>query len=499
MAVRLQPGSISGECGPDGRFELVGPWGAGSYSLVVLARGHGRASASFGAGASDLGDIVLPPAGAIDGHVTGPQGSPLAGAQVILWSKAGLGETRRTDDLGRFRYPDLEPGWYSIFVQASGLPPLNSNVELPSGGARAVVELTFQGTRPLSVFVRAEDGGTVAGATVYVSAGYRMSKGVTGENGRVDLDLAAAPRTVIVEPPVLAGELRYRHDPVFTLRGDEREFTVVLTMEALARGVVRAPDGKPLARAEVKARHNGLWIASTATNDDGTFVIQVPRDSVFDLVLTGHSFESNPAVLRERHTLFRGELPRVRAGASGLEIRATGVEAKRSLRVRVLSPDGSPVEAATVSALPSAYPLCVQTDAHGYAEFTALAAEDVSIRVAATDQPWLPPETVAVVPEGQDLSLRFRIPVTITGTVFLPDGRPASQASVNGLKNDADVGRSCTADTEGRFRLLLEPSVEAPLRIHVLADSGAGPVLEGYADGISPGDTDVRVTLSPMK
>jgi hypothetical protein len=97
-------------------------------------------------------------------------------------------------------------------------------------------------------------------------------------------------------------------------------------------------------------------------------------------------------------------------------------------------------------------------------------------------------------------SSRREAQARVTGAVLLPDGSPASQASVEGFKNDADVGGIfCIADAEGRFRLLLEPSVEGPLRIRALSDSGAGPALEGHTDGISPGAAGVRITLAPMK
>src|SRR5256712_13740648 len=64
--------------------------------------------------------------GAIGGTVTNPNKEEIPGATVTVKNLGTNKEdTAVTDDQGRFRVVNLEPGSYSAAINATGLPPFN--------------------------------------------------------------------------------------------------------------------------------------------------------------------------------------------------------------------------------------------------------------------------------------------------------------------------------------------------------------------------------------
>jgi len=61
-----------------------------------------------------------PTTGEIAGVVTDPQGAAVAGAAVTLTTPSGQVRESKTDGSGRYRFPLLDPGSYSLTVQAQG-------------------------------------------------------------------------------------------------------------------------------------------------------------------------------------------------------------------------------------------------------------------------------------------------------------------------------------------------------------------------------------------
>jgi RNA polymerase sigma-70 factor (ECF subfamily) len=502
--------SVSTESGPDGRFRLEGPWSVRAPSgpatgdtaetpigdgwqhlILVFARGHGRTQVAFDARKLDLGDVVLPPAGAIEGRVLTPDDEPVPGAAVLL-QRGMMTESRRTDDLGRFRFPDLEPGAYNLSTQPDGAPILCRDVELPPG-QRVVADLRFESWRPFTIRVRTEEGAPVAGATVGVSTGFRMSQATTGEDGSAVVTITGIPRYASVEVPGLTGELRFRQPPLIELDGDEREEVFVLVKEGLVRGRVEGPEGAPVTMARLEVRQADRTVGHGGTGEDDTFEVRVPREGTFDLVLAGRLDPGSPHESR----ILRGELKDMRAGATGLVLRARAVEATRTVRVRVLAPDGSPAEA-SVLASPSARPFYVVTSG-GIAELAGLPDEEVQVQVSgAWEWSWLDPKPLRVIPAGQEVTLRFRKAGTIVGRVLLPDGSPAAQASVAALRGKDELA-TCYAAADGSFGLALEPGTEGPLRLRALHDHLAGLQHAAVLDRIEPGASGVEIRLAAVR
>jgi hypothetical protein len=493
---------ISGVSGEDGWFRFEGPWSGparsafgireGPHDIAVFAPGHGRAIAPFDSSNLDVGDIVLPPPGSIEGRVLTPEGDPVPHAPVFLMHR--MSESRRTDDLGRFRFPDLEAGTYSLGTQPEGAPNLWKNVEL-AAGRRVVADLRFESWQQIVVHVRTEGGAAVPGATVTIGTGFRMSQAVTGSDGRATLSVTGTPKLASVEPAVLDGDLRYRRPVAIELEGDEREVTFVVVLEGLVRGRVETPEGAPLAAAQVVALEGDRNVGVIGTRTDGTFEMQVPPDATFDLELTGKSYDSRPP--KEPLRLLRGQVRGVRTGASDVVIKAEAVPVPRTLRVRVLSPDGEPATA-SVHASPSAWPFSVETK-DGVAELRGLPDEEVRVSIGRSPLwRWLRPEPLRVVPAGQEVTLRFREARTIAGRVLMPDGSPAKGASIRAYRGNEEID-DAIADAEGQFRLAFEPSIEEPLRIRARFDGLTDSEQVGTVDPVLPGATGVEIRLAPAR
>jgi len=484
LAIKLAYATTTGVTDADGGFRLtdVAP---GRLDLAVVAAGHGRGFVPIAPDAADLGTIVLPPAGAIEGRVLTPDGQPVPHAWVTV-THASLAERRRSDDLGRYRFPDLEPGTYAMWAEPDGIPPVKREVELPEGVARLEADLRYESLHPFVVRVETSDGLPVAGAVVHVSAAMRMADATTGADGRATVRLQARARSAMVDPP----SARFRRPLAQWFEEEVNEARFVLEEDLVVRGRVVDPEGRPVGMAAIDVCRDDRQLEAGSSNPDGTFRVSVPDADAVDLVLTGHSF-APPRALAGRDHLMRGRLTGVRAGATDLVLEAARVAARNVLRVRVLSPDGQPMAGVRAVALPAACPYGVETDAEGRATLANLPAEEVRVTARQSRTPWLDPVPVTVVPAGQEIEMRCREPVTIEGRVTR-DGAPAKYASV-----ECASCEPCSADAEGRFRLKLEPDVAGPVRLRAFLTRDVE--YEGVVDRAVPGSRGVEIRLVPMR
>jgi len=88
----------------------------------------------------DLGTIVLRPGRNIEGELFDSEGAPIPGRPVSIFGHCedrgrllpgggdlaigsdGSSQSRRTDELGRFRFPDLAVGEYRVSARIAGWP-----------------------------------------------------------------------------------------------------------------------------------------------------------------------------------------------------------------------------------------------------------------------------------------------------------------------------------------------------------------------------------------
>jgi Carboxypeptidase regulatory-like domain/TonB-dependent Receptor Plug Domain len=98
-----------------------------------------------------------PTTGEIAGQIVDPQGAAVANAAVKLTSPSGRVRETVSDASGRYRFPLLDPGSYSLSVQATGFAPATRNgaVVRITQTTAVEIQLTVAGTRE-SVSVVAE-------------------------------------------------------------------------------------------------------------------------------------------------------------------------------------------------------------------------------------------------------------------------------------------------------------------------------------------------------
>lgn len=82
---------------------------------------------------------------AILGQVTDPSGAAVADATVALTNReTGLRRSLKTGDDGRFNFPQLKPGAYSVRVEAAGFDPQQNENVLAGLGQKQEVNFTLR-------------------------------------------------------------------------------------------------------------------------------------------------------------------------------------------------------------------------------------------------------------------------------------------------------------------------------------------------------------------
>ena len=82
---------------------------------------------------------------AILGQVTDATGSLIPGATVTITNhETGLKRTAKTSSDGRFNFPQLKPGTYSVKVEAEGFTPLQNDNVFSALGQKQTVDFTLK-------------------------------------------------------------------------------------------------------------------------------------------------------------------------------------------------------------------------------------------------------------------------------------------------------------------------------------------------------------------
>src|ERR1035441_1690270 len=85
---------------------------------------------------------------AIVGEVRDATDAVVAGATVTIANQeTGLKRTARTDDAGRFNFPQLKPGTYSVRVEARGFAPRQNDNVIAGLGQKQTVDFTLKVVR----------------------------------------------------------------------------------------------------------------------------------------------------------------------------------------------------------------------------------------------------------------------------------------------------------------------------------------------------------------
>ncbi len=241
----------------------------------------------------------------VGGRVTGPDGRPLAGAQVELEGPAGAGTLRFstvTDASGNFtgRVP---AGRYARAVvppaQRGAAIVQEANIAVGDGvdgGPSAPVTLDVQLLPTVALCGQVMDVGGVAVVDAAISA-VRVAnaeeapgpasdatldvRAMTGGDGRYCLDVSPGQYLLTGVPP--AGSNQPSRTDLVNVGSMARTHDLRLPRAAFVVGTVQTPDGAPVRLARVKAfspvlssAKGALELGETYTQDDGTFTLVVP-------------------------------------------------------------------------------------------------------------------------------------------------------------------------------------------------------------------------------
>jgi len=500
------------EEGPQNMYQMPGQWyrgeavtdAQGRYSVGGLTKetyrltvqppqGANLAPAVLrGVNAPDSGDVELQGVtlyqeGRLLGVVVGPDGKPVAGAEVST-AAPGLPENEKpravTDAAGRFALAGLPTGKYAVTVR----PPAGSTCcEHVFDGIAAISGFALE--HPLKLPEGACVAGTVtdpggkpvAGATVHLSLGYQSHvRTVADAGGRfkiVGVPPAmkqagprgqAPPITLSAVPPESAPTLLGASTPLKDLAsGKTTQADLRLGAGGAMAGLVKGPDGKPVAGCQVIAFQRigaGGYSATSGgrTGRDGRFTVaHVPPGnwalSVIPPAAAGLMLQAVPE----------------RAVAAGkTDVADVTLRSGGGMVGRVVTTKGKPVAGAHVrleigrdGGLPYMPGMDNQnryvalTDRDGAFRFEGLLPGTHKIRCDPID-PGLLVEAadVKISPPGpQKVEMVAHITGVLCGTVRGADGKPLGYEFLSlRLQSPAAGAKGAYQpypDAEGRFRL----------------------------------------------
>jgi hypothetical protein len=401
-------------------------------------------------------------------------------------------ETRRVDDLGRFRFPDLAPGEYRIETKRAGSATIRKTVALAEAD---VVDLVFIYDEGPIITIKVQDdrGRPVEGVFLTVS----WPGVANGGSARTDVEGTASFRAPAGVGPGrlhvhLMGKLYLSPEPQ-ELRPGSGTTVITLARAATVEGQVVDVAGKGLPGMRMASLRQGVVVGVSVSDSEGRFSLSLEFGDPVDLELTGKRYPVGPNPGPGEVTPLRGRLAGVIPPAQGVVLTALEDPRNRSLTVLVVDRSGAPLDGVLVSCSPLWFTLSGggqgRTNDAGRVLLENLGWESVDLSAELpSDTTDASPAVVRVIPNGQVITLRGRPATVIGGWVLLPDGTPAIGAYVSISKPGVDDAR-VKADGVGRFTA----RVAAGHAYDITAwDPDGGTTLRGYARDVRGGN---RVTI----
>jgi hypothetical protein len=168
----------------------------------------------------------------------------------------------------------------------------------------------------------------------------------------------------------------------------------------------------------------------------------------------------------------------------------------RPLTIRVLDPDGAPLEHVIVWIDEHGR---VVTDGEGRAVYPDMRSDEVRVRVLGGAHPWklppdlVPPDPRIVAVEDGEAEFRFGRGIVVEGVVVDPEGNPVKWAQVRALTDPGTSVGVVLTDAEGRFRVAVPvgiPSVDLAVR-----QNAPGAILMKDLRSVRPGTRNLRIRL----
>lgn len=304
--------------GPDGRRRFSGlPAGTAQVWAFPPLRNSGYLP-SFAAAEAKGQEIVLvmKRVPVLAGTVTGPDGKPVAGRQVMILEAGGSAPLTGaiTDGRGRFEAGIPAGTTVDVFVTGDRLDPREGqmtvtdtafvrNVRVPSEPLVIRTEAP-PADRELTVYLLDPDGRPVRDLAIVVIGADDRAGGspFPDDTGRARLTGLAA-RPIRIAAPCRPGMLAPL--PIDVVPGGQ-EIELRYRESAPLRGTLRDAAGSPVPDASVMALERGTLVSVAKTDSDGAFEVPVPPDA--------------PVTIRAMMRDARVDRPDVRAAAGPIDL-----------------------------------------------------------------------------------------------------------------------------------------------------------------------------------
>lgn len=471
--------------GPGGAFTLLGLRADMAHEVVLRHPGFGRANVEappVGApgGTRDLGNVVLRAGRTLAGRVEGSAGEARPDLEVTLMGPReprepgldfdyGRTETVRTDDLGRFRFPDLGPGRYVL--RAIEREPIEASRELTLEESDLLdVRLLLPQGRRLRLLPLDPSGATLLNLDVrYRWDGGSRQAGVWGAR-ELDLVLPEGARHVVLDVQALSRPDLLRPGSV-AVPDDATEVLVRFSRAEVVGGLLLDPQGRGLPMARVLVRRGDEVLGSAWTEDGGTFSVGFAGEGPVDVAFEGETMGTDQdGWERTLRRPLAAMLPGVQPGTRDLRLTARATPADGVLLLRVLDPGGQPAAAVGAALSPGVNRLpAPATDAAGGVRFERLPPGAYAVQLSVPEaqrEAWLAPELSGLRPGAAVHEVRLKVPRLLSVQTVRPDGTPLPEAWVTAEVEGGAESRGST-DAEGRLRLALDP--DGPLRVDLEA------------------------------
>jgi RNA polymerase sigma factor (sigma-70 family) len=501
-----------GRTSSDGRFRLDTIPSAKTVAFAVSAPGHGRILLDARmpeSGGFDLGDVVLPAARAIAGTVLDVEGRPAPNIEMELrgvnasrskprfpadWPvpNAPFCPTRRTDDLGRFRFTDLSAGEWRIEAKVMG--PNDAIVQMVRLGADADVTDLVLSARParFTAHVLDEQGRPVRGAVVCVGNGSVQLDLVTDGAGVASADLRGEEIHASVREAAQDGRaLRIISRPKIQKGVHEVQF--VVREDAWISGRLVDRDDRPLRGELVALGPDARSVGNAYSDENGAFRLVVPPRASWDVVFVR-------PIQRGDAEAFCGGVAAVPAGSENVVVRVCPDAGTTSLSLVVRDADGKaaagvPISLGHGNVSLSGTTLSGTTDAEGRIAWRTVPARWGQFHVGGWGEPdpaWRtegrlePSGWLQVFPHGQEVVVTLRRARAASGRVELPAAWTDATIAINASSVDGHV--ACAfARKDLTFSIPLPVDEPGPFRLTVsIYRQDAKPT--GELAGVRPGD-----------
>lgn len=442
----------------DGTFTLEDLAPGAALDLVVTHPGYGPGAAPGVAVPSETPvRVVLQPAARVSGHVTGPDGKPVAGATVALRESATqvVGNpfshpTRKahegvTDDDGAFSFPDVSPGPFQIIATA----PRHQRAELRGlevkpGQDLSGLAILLPAGATVEGKVLAPDGQPLEGADVSVAdtsinglPGFSFQSATTDADGQYRIEgISPGPHTLEARA---AGYRRAVRDVEATVEPRRVDFQLDRGLEVSGRVVDDAGSPVPDARVFISGGTAGSFQSVVISAGDGAFRIPSVEDGTYSLRAAKKGYSAGHI---EQDVTVAG------APVSGIELR--------------LSPTGEGAITGRLTGLAFSQLASVRLRVNSSLAFGTVDAEGGYRIEHVSPGTWTVQATVPDTPlhaEGQvtleegateaRLDLRFGGGHTLSGVV-LRNGEPYAGAALVLMRSGTSL-RAAT-DYQGEFR-----------------------------------------------